>query len=311
MKQDSQIKSLTDDVWSFRSVLALLEGSNTQLLEYIKNKPRWRASKSSKTVNDTEDVVAFKQLYLSKGATTYRKLLAKKVQETYVTQLQSMKDDDEAKERIALMRSLPPPGPFDHIFRTMNVTPDQIPGFDNSYTSRLDISNSSRRPARRGGDIMASVNGGVRLAPKILQQEETTVELIQHKINMRRNMKINDYHNQKDTNPYRNGSIPVETVPLRVPGGPAYRRHSSVGEVGDASGNIAYRRRSSDMSLGLVGEVAEYSFQDHPVDNRHRSGDDDSIGYPLKPGMRWGMDEYSEAPPQQQQQRPVYRPVQN
>ncbi|KAL7524609.1 hypothetical protein ACHAXR_000647, partial [Thalassiosira sp. AJA248-18] len=39
---ESNIKSLKDDHWNLRSTLTILEGSNTQMLNYVKHKPRWR-----------------------------------------------------------------------------------------------------------------------------------------------------------------------------------------------------------------------------------------------------------------------------
>ncbi|KAL7472472.1 hypothetical protein ACHAXS_012833 [Conticribra weissflogii] len=323
---ESQVKSLEEDIWTYRSVLAMLEGSNTQMLEFIKNKPRWRPSKSAKS-NDTEDVAAFKQIYLSKAATTYRKLLAKKVDNTYISQLQSMKEEDEAKEKIALTRSLPPPGPFDHIFETMNVTPDQIPGFDQISSSKLCIGGNGNN---RGGQILSSFNGGVKLAPKILQQEKDSLESIKAKINMRRSMKQqtnsnfnattaassqNERRNRVPFDPY----VPQMNQPPEqsVSGAPFVRkptftRRNSIGEVGDATDmpnirNYAYsRRRSSGTNGGLIGEVGQYAFQDNPVGR-----DDDSIGHSLdgwRPPFRrmgsGGVDDMGPPRPL----RPRYRP---
>mmetsp|Transcript_6941 Transcript_6941/g.14279 ORF Transcript_6941/g.14279 Transcript_6941/m.14279 type:complete len:457 (-) Transcript_6941:108-1478(-) len=323
---ESQVKSLEEDIWTYRSVLALLEGSNTQMLEFIKNKPRWRPSKSAKT-NDTEDVAAFKQIYLSKAATAYRKLLAKKVDNTYISQLQSMKEDDEAKAKIVLATSLPPPGPFDHIFETMNVTPDQIPGFNQISSSKLGVGGSG---ANRGGQILSSFNGGVKLAPKMLQQEKDSLEAIKAKINMRRSTKqqINSNFNTTIAASNRNERetrVPFDPYAPHMPKvlaqpvpdepfvrKPAFTRRNSIGEVGDATDmpnvrDYAYsRRRSSGTNGGLVGEVGQYAFQDNPVGR-----DDDSIGNSLdgwrRPFRRMGSGGVDDMGPPHPL-RPRYRP---
>lgn len=38
-------------------VLTLLEGGNTNMLDYVKNKPRWRPSKFGKSEDDSDDVL--------------------------------------------------------------------------------------------------------------------------------------------------------------------------------------------------------------------------------------------------------------
>ena len=54
--------------------MCLLEGGNTRMLEFLKTKPKWKPPKGEKE-SDPEDVAAFKQIYLSKGAATYRQML--------------------------------------------------------------------------------------------------------------------------------------------------------------------------------------------------------------------------------------------
>ena len=165
------------------------------MLEYIKCKPRWRPSKSaSKFSADTEDVLAFKQIYLSKAAAAYRNMLAKKVDDAYMSRMEDMKEEKAARERLLLMNSYTPPGPFDHIFKINDISPDQIPGFFSSTIAGIDESTSSRQSAAGGvRDSFATMKmwgGRGRLTPLVLQHGEPSLELIKQRIVQRRSMNI-------------------------------------------------------------------------------------------------------------------------
>ena len=65
------------------------------MLGYISDKPRWRAKgkPNKETEKDSEDVVSFKQIYLSKAATAYRNNLAMKVEHLYQNRMEFLKEE--------------------------------------------------------------------------------------------------------------------------------------------------------------------------------------------------------------------------
>lgn len=138
--EDSLIKSLFDDDWSLRESMCLLEGGNTRMLEFLKTKPKWKPPKGEKE-SDPEDVAAFKQIYLSKGAATYRRMLEKRTEDAHGYQTRAAWVADSEADRAKAkakgggsggVAGNDEVGPFDHIFESMNIPRervDQISGF--------------------------------------------------------------------------------------------------------------------------------------------------------------------------------------
>lgn len=94
------------------------------MLEYVKNKPSWSVSRLMGQKNvDCEDVLAFKQIYLSKAATTYRNNLSKKVDQVHYEHIKAMRDEDAQKEEeLEQMNTSPQADPFQRIFEMNNMT---------------------------------------------------------------------------------------------------------------------------------------------------------------------------------------------
>lgn len=65
--EESKIVPIKEGSWNLRSVLVMLEGSNTHMLEYIKAKPRWRPSFGKANDAASEEVLAFKQILPQQG----------------------------------------------------------------------------------------------------------------------------------------------------------------------------------------------------------------------------------------------------
>lgn len=212
-EDESKVKSLKEDDWNLRCTLAILEGSNNHMLEYVKHKPRWRPSKGDNE-SYSEDVLAFKQIYLSKSAGTYRKNLAKRVDDAFYSRITCMREEDAAREvRLqkiaALSNSDTSRDPFRHIFEQNNVSAEDIPEFFSddggggkaSYrTITSSPRNSDPNLARDNGDAGVKLpatkpllSGGTRrsrnsLSNTLMKHESPSLDLIKERINMRRNM---------------------------------------------------------------------------------------------------------------------------
>ena len=192
---ESNIRHINNENWDLRSTLTLLEGGNTNMLEYVKNKPRWRASRLMGQKNvDSEDVLAFKQIYLSKAAATYRTNLSKKVDQVHYEHITSMRDEDAKKEKeLEQMNTSPQADPFQRIFEMNNMTGDEIPGFGMSHYND-DVGDKTLI----GANSMATTAGGRRRrgarntlsASKTLNGSKTapSADLIKQRIAMRRGM---------------------------------------------------------------------------------------------------------------------------
>lgn len=252
--QESNIQPLTDTSWPLRSTLSLLSGGNSQMLQYIKNKPRWRPKGG--TQNDPEEVLAFKQIYLSKAATAYRGMISQWVDDTYKERMHMVQAELVSRERLLNMNRIRPLDPFENIFQRNNVNREDIPGFANSkgrHNNGLGDSFTVKRGT--GGGRNAPV-----LPPSFFPQETAAVDDIRSKIAARRNRNpsIRAQSQQQGSNDVLAGMNQMNasaTTPNLPP-------------------NIhALCRRSSD----IVGEVAEFSIQDQE-----------------EPGNQWNNQKYAD-----------------
>lgn len=274
-EEESDIKSLTDDQWTFRNVLALLEGGNSNMLEYIRSKPRWFASKSGKAaatsdVPDLEDVIAFKQIYLSKAARTYRIMLSKKVEDTYMEKIRAAKDEYESRERISRMR-VAPLDPIEHIFEMNNISPEDVPGFAGTSTSKRRESDQHLRNSH----FSDTAQGGRLSKPRqqsvaTLYQDAEHLSFIKEKIKQRRSMNpsIATDDDGVDLMTWERGMsgctssaihIPVQTSPLNIP-------------------STDLRRNPYKKSSDIVGEIDEVSIQGNQYDYGPRGDEMSSDG---------------------------------
>lgn len=227
-EEQSEVKSLTDDIWDLHSILSLFEGGNTQMLEYIKDKPRWRA-KGKSNKEDSEDVISFKQIYLSKAATAYRTNLANKVEHVYQNRMEALKEDATKREERAIKRSIKHRNPFMNILEMNDVSPDDIPGIFNNANTGF------RKYAPRTTRIIKEEEEGPSSATAYTP-DAAQVDRIKQRINAKfsRNGSTGDYSNsragQPRSNPHQEDYPPTRYLP-QAQGG---RRRSIelVGEVG-------------------------------------------------------------------------------
>ena len=268
--QESRIKSLDDDRWNLRSVLALLEGGNGKMLDYIKEKPRWRPPKNKSSDAVPEDVLAFQLIYLSKAAGAYRKELVQQVDDVFYGQIMALRDrdreDEELLEEVRRMADLAADDPFARLFA------DKMPGgLDAGRTAAsggaFDDGDGDAVPS--AGKARAVERKGRHASTPLMKHEAPSVELIKERINARRNMnrsirmeeRREDFDARDLENGYAEGVLPpassVEPSHKRAPKDPRLRVPSDA-------------RRVSDMSVRMVGEVGGVSIQEH----------DDRLGVP-------------------------------
>lgn len=196
--EESQVKHLRDEHWSLRSTLAIFEGGNTQMLDYVKHKPRWRPPKGKSNESYSEDILAFKQVYLSNAAATYRKLLSKKVDAVFYARITAMRKEDAAKEKLLQTMDFSRRDPFQQIFEQNNMSGDEIPGF---FTSDSPQANDSGGNPHNGegegvGDNrvispenkarIAGPRKGRNLTAPLMKHEAPNIDLIKQRIKLRR-----------------------------------------------------------------------------------------------------------------------------
>ena len=180
------------------------------MLDYVKDKPRWRPSRG-KSNDDPEDVLAFKQIYLSKAAETYRKNLAKKVDDIFYKRITAMREEDAAREALMLIGNASPRDPFHYIFEQNNVSEDDIPGFLSNATSFPGQTNNAASQAGGGGRAAGAGGGdanrnsasqktlagsggkrgsaaGLSNPLQMMKHETPSVDVIKERINLRRSM---------------------------------------------------------------------------------------------------------------------------
>lgn len=217
----------------------MLEGSNTHMLEYIKAKPRWRPSFGKANDAASEEVLAFKQIYLSKAATSYRKLLDKKANEVYLEQVERMRIEDETKEHKleAMQFHGRPNDPVRQILESHNA--DDFRGEMLNGDKHLRGSTNSDGSGNGNRPSMLQKKGR---QSRLIASEAPTVDQIRAKINKRRGMNAQIQMMEADR-----GSV----------------------DMGD------FTRRLSSLSFGqaLVGEVNEAHIQnvreEQPYDAGH------------------------------------------
>lgn len=231
-QDSSDIKSLTNDHWDLHSILSLFEGGNTKMLEYIKDKPRWR---SKKKTADPEDVISFKQIYLSKAATAYRANLAKKVENLYQTRMDALRKEEYLREQQTLRRNIRNRNPFIHVFEMNDMSPNDIPVINNS--ANIGFRKYAVRPK-----AVVKKEEEQSLAPSY-HADPAQLDLIKERISLRRTMgpsTATEFHRRLTNNSDNSNSRP------------------SLSALQSRDSEVGRRRRSSDL---LVGEVGDHLIQ--------------------------------------------------
>jgi len=159
------------------------------MLDYVKHRPRWRHPKGKSNESYSQDILAFKQVYLSAAASTYRKNLAKKAHAVFYGRITALRHEDAAREELLLAVDFSRRDPFQHIFKQNNMSGDDISGFFKSDAPQ----DASAFPRIAGG---AAVRNGGASSPKkgrsltapLMKHEVPNIELIKLRINSRRAM---------------------------------------------------------------------------------------------------------------------------
>mmetsp|Transcript_5884 Transcript_5884/g.9088 ORF Transcript_5884/g.9088 Transcript_5884/m.9088 type:complete len:422 (+) Transcript_5884:48-1313(+) len=230
----SDIKSLTNDHWDLHSILSLFEGGNTKMLEYIKDKPRWRPKKKT---GDSEDVISFKQIYLSKASTAYRTNLANKVELLYQSRMEALRKETIQREQKTIRRNIRNRNPFINVFEMNDVNPKDIPGFNNS--ANIGFRKYAARPK-------AEVKKEEEPAAASYTSDPAQLDLIKERITLRRSMgpsTANEFTRRLTNSSVAHSNSRPSLSELQSP----YFAQAQSG-----------RRRSSDL---LVGEVGDHLIQ--------------------------------------------------
>ena len=274
----SNIKSLTKDVWDLHSILSLFEGGNTKMLEYIKDKPRWRA-KGKKTTADSDDVISFKQIYLSKAATAYRANLANKVELLYQSRMEAMKKEATAREEKAIRRKIRSRNPFMNVFDMNDVSPKDIPGMLNN-SANFGFRKYAARPKVEVKKEDVPSSGASYTV------DSAQLDLIKERINLRRSMgpsTANEFSRRLSNSSEAQAS---SLVSLRSQYDPYFARTQSL------------RRRSSDLLVGEVGDHLIQGQDDYSTQFPHDGSEDYRNTEKLKPKIRdyWLHNQDDQAP---------------
>ena len=227
-EEQSGIKSLVNDHWDLHSILSLFEGGNTKMLEYIKDKPRWRPKKNQRT-GDSEDVLSFKQIYLSKAATAYRTNLANKVEILYQSRMEALQKERMQREQQVIRRTIRNQNPFINVFEMNGVSPKDIPGINNSANSGFrKYAARSKMEAKKEEEPSTGYT-----------TDPAQLELIKERINLRRSMgpsTANEFTRRLTNSSDANSKPRASLKALNRAQSQNTRRQSSdllVGEVGD------------------------------------------------------------------------------
>ncbi|KAL7549208.1 hypothetical protein ACHAWF_012479 [Thalassiosira exigua] len=272
--QESNIKSLKDDPWTLRSTLHMFEGGNSKMLEYVKHKPRWRPPKGTPKESMPEDVLAFKQIYLSKAAAAYRKDLAKRADEARRGRIKAMREEDAAAEEREEARSaaLTTSDPFRKIVERADVSADDIPelfGEKESRNSDAGLPSGGGGGGARGRGAAGSRKGRSATTPMgdLMTRGAPSVDQIKERIAARRS---------------RNSSIAAQQAAL------------DESDPGSAGASLPSRRPTLDRNL--VGEVGDASIRDHPDRPRDDRASADRASY-RGAALPQGNRQWSEANP--------------
>lgn len=274
--EESNVKHLKDEHWSLRSTLTMLEGSNNQMIDYVKHKPHWRPPSSGKNGSGqaySEGDLAFLQIYKSKGAAMYRKDIAKKVDDKFYSSITNMRNEDAAREERLQGRNRTRRDPFE----TMGA--GEIPGFFTNASNQSTDANGAGIVAGEDaalGDaaFRSSVTVNARVGERrgrntstLMKHEAPSKDRIKDRINTRRSMNSSIASTHQFT--AREDSVKADAYTARN-----LQPDQSTNNV-IASRYIPHssRRRESDHGLGLVGEVGDTSIQD-----RYDYDDNTAIG---------------------------------
>lgn len=216
---ESDVGHLRNHHWNLRSTLVMFEGGNTNMLDYVKNKPQWKPPKGK--ANESEDVLAFKQVYLSQAALVYRKELAKRAETVFNCRINVMREEDAAKELLQSM-DFSRLDPIQRILEKNNMSGDEIPGLFNAADA-VEGDRADSSETKRAGPMTKL--GRVYNAPMI-KREAPSIEIIKDRINRRRAMipSIDEFEHapsvgadepgRTDMLPYHvNSSLEDQTIP--------------------------------------------------------------------------------------------------
>ncbi|KAL7431773.1 hypothetical protein ACHAXM_002792 [Skeletonema potamos] len=238
-QEQSEVKSLKDDNWDLHAILSLFEGGNTKMLEFIKDKPRWRAK--GKMTGDSKDVISFKQIYLSKAATAYRTNLANKVQILYQSRIEALRREEKQREEKAIRRSMKNRNPFINIFEMNDVAPKDIPGILNN-SANIGFRKYAVRPKAQVKEEEEPSSSATYTTDPV------QLDLIKERINLRRSMRpsaTNEFARRitNDSDAHTNSRPSHDSL-----------HKPYLAQIQSSSS----RRRSSDL---LVGEVGDHLIQ--------------------------------------------------
>jgi len=252
---ESDVGHLLNEHWDLHSTLALFEGGNTNMLEFVKNKPGWKPSNKDKGSSiDPEDILAFKQVYLSHAASVYRKLLTSRTDKVKYIRINAMRQEDAAKEEVMDFSSYHRQSdPIQRILEQNNMSEDDVSG---------GLFKTTAKPGEREdkAGLSERTTGGVKqphVAPNI--------DLIKQRINMRRAM-------NPSINALNQG---VDEVAESEDGRSEmfmYRANSSLEQPTQQSANdttvasqqqvrLRMRRSSADL-IGEVGDTSNHNQYD-------------------------------------------------
>ena len=208
------------------------------MLEHVRSKPRWRPAKSDST--DDPEVLAFKQIYLSKAAAAYRDTIAQWVDKTYKEKLTQVQMEIVAQEQFFQMQNTQPVDPFDAIFARNNVSREDIPGFATS--------SKANRNSGLGDSFTSTVKGANNAnARNMITTSSIAPEDIRAKIRLRRN---------------RNPSIRAQAQ-LANDMAQDMMRGMNLGEDGSEYHQQYDHRYLRRRNIDMVGEVGHTEFDMH------------------------------------------------
>jgi hypothetical protein len=217
--------------------------------------------------------MAFKQIYLSKAASTYRDLISQSVESTYKEKLVQVQSELNAQEQLYQMHNnVAPLDPFDAIFARNNVSREDIPGFARkvgrtSNANGLGDSFSTVQGGnqRRNNNLSNNSNAN-RMAVPSFMPEALPMDAIKAKIHARRN---------------RNPSIRARSQQYDDGMAHDMMRGMNLNDAGEMMMDQQYhpQQRQEDYShykdyrsyrrrsIDIVGEVNEFSVQDQEYDD--------------------------------------------
>ena len=240
------------------------------MLDFVKHKPRWRPPKG-RAGEFSEDVLAFKQIYLSKASGTYRKNLAKNVDDTFYSRITTMSEEDAAKEKELYMKSLSPPDPFQHILEKSNMSQEDFPDlFDSTKSSRNDANNGggtgdgAKKVAKKKTSGLGK-KGKSAMSTPLMKRETPSIDHIKERINMRRGMNASIVEKR-----------PSETLDTSQGSGSRTNMSNPMSTEEALFGVAGLIKPSQQQQPGAIvhGSAAKYQ----PKSNRRRRGSEDLVG---------------------------------